>query len=389
MNSPGYPNRARSLTVLLTACLVLHLSTIAASPGNDLTRQAKRLAARYHKQMGKEYVAQIDNHRHLVYISALDAEHLRQTQNLLAAYVDAHKKTLFVTPLPWNVVIILPTTDDFRDLVAEAGYDDCKGFYVTYTRKLISIDRGSVLIHEFTHALHEADFTKARQTHPIWIKEGLATLFDASRITPSGLEPYVDTRLLTVQKALREKNAIDLDRLLKMGRKPFMKDANICYAQSRYLMLYLYQKNRLRSWYADYKKNYTKDPTGRKALKRALGKPLHLFEPEWKQWVQKLKPVRGADRAGEARLGLEVKADKRGVKVVRMLPGSAAKTAGRIRVGDIITKLNGVETKNIAAFVAAVRSAGANQTVKVELIRHGRKKSVIQPLGAPKKEKSK
>jgi S1-C subfamily serine protease len=71
------------------------------------------------------------------------------------------------------------------------------------------------------------------------------------------------------------------------------------------------------------------------------------------------------------------------VEVVALVPGSAAQLAGRVRVGDIIEKLNGHAIGNTGDLVGAVRSAGALQTVKIQLLRHGRRMTVIQPLGAP------
>ncbi len=372
------PCRLRRGAIALILCVLS-----AVSAGGDLNNQAAQLARKHLAKMGAGYVAQIDGYRRIVYVSALDGEHLRRTQLLISLYLDAQKKTLFAKPLPWNLSVILPTTDDFRRLAENIKTKDCRGFYVPGQRKLISIDRGSVLIHEFTHALHHADAADVRQVHPIWIKEGLATLFESSSITPAGLEPSVGARLRTVQAAIRKGTLVPMDRLLSMGPRSFMSDANLHYAQARYVMLYLQRKNRLRSWYADYKKNYSKDTTGRAALQRALGNRVDLIERDWKNWIVKLKLPLGTYAKGQARLGLEVKDDRRGVKVVGVKPGSSAAAAGRIRKGDIITILNGRKTGNPALFVAAVRSAGANQTVKVELIRHGRRQTVLQPLGAP------
>ncbi len=375
---------AVAFALILVAAVVASRSA-ASSPKADLTSEAHRLARKYLKKMGKGYTAHIDNRRHIVYVSALDDEHRRRTQNLLSAFADAQKKTLLGRPLPWNLVVILPTAEDYKKLAVGVELENSAGFCTQGGRKLVSIDRGRVLLHEFTHALHFADVTAERQTHPIWIKEGLATLFESSRITPAGLEPYVAGRLRTLHKAIRKKKTIPLDRLFRMGQKKFMKQAKLCYAQSRYVMLYLKRRGRLKSWYRDYKKNYTKDPTGLKAFERALGLRLFQIEPQWKEWVGKLRIPLDTRRSGQARLGAEVVDDPRGVKIVRLVPKSAAKTAGRLRVGDVIEKLNGVKTPNPAAFVAAVRSAGANRTVKIEIIRRGRKKTIIQPLGAPKK----
>ena len=50
----------------------------------------------------------------------------------------------------------------------------------------------------------------SRQTHPVWLMEGLATLYESAAITPDGLAPQLDTRLLSLQQALRAKKLIPL-----------------------------------------------------------------------------------------------------------------------------------------------------------------------------------
>ena len=89
-------------------------------------------------------------------------------------------------------------------------------------------------------------------------------------------------------------------------------------------------------------------------------------------------------RAGQGRLGVKMANDARGVKITGLLDGGAAKRAGRLRVGDIIQKFNGLATRNVAELSAAIRRSGAMKTVPIELLRHGRKETVYQPLGAPK-----
>jgi S1-C subfamily serine protease len=69
--------------------------------------------------------------------------------------------------------------------------------------------------------------------------------------------------------------------------------------------------------------------------------------------------------------------------VAGVLPGSAARRAGRVRVGDLIEQFNGHSVRTPADLVGAIRAARALQTVKIQLVRHGRRMTVIQPLGAP------
>lgn len=371
----------RAVPAAIAAALACILAGPPPAPAADLNVQAKSIARQQLQKFGESYGAHVDSTRHIVYVSALDDGHLRKTVQLLSAFTDAYRRTLPATRPAWNVTVILPTVDDYKKLTLP--FPDCSGFYSHSGRRLVSIDRGRTLIHEFTHALHHADIAAARQVHPIWVCEGLATLFEASEITPSGLKPRLDRRLPTVQRAVKDKKAIPLQRLLTMGREPFLKDAALAYAQVRYVMYYLYDQGRLSQWYKRYKAGFKQDPNGLKAFEVSLGSRIFLIEPAWQKWVLSLRMPPSEYRLQQARLGLEVQKVAQGVKVVGMAPGSAAKVAGRIRVGDIIEKFNNHAIRNTGELVGAIRAAGAMQTVEVQLMRQGRRITVIQPLGAP------
>jgi len=361
------------MTLLLVAALAP-----AAMGAEDLIAQDRQCARRELERCGDQYVARIDHHRHIVYVSALDDEHFRQTAALLTAFTDAQRRTLLDGRPAWTITIVLPTADDYPRLVTDTR---SRGVYYPASHRLVAMDRGRVMLHEFTHALHHADMAARKQVHPMWVSEGLATLFEACQISPSGLEPVVESSLLKLQKAIRQEQFIPLEELLKMGPEPFMASAEVAYPEARYLMLYLWDRDRLKLWYRRYTDTYADDPTGRKALEAALGQRIYQIEDALKEWVMGLKLPLGELRNGQARLGLEVVDDERGVKVVGLVDGSAAKQAGRVHIGDIVTSFNGQKIKNPAVLVAAVRSAGALQTVTVELIRHGRPMTVQQPLG--------
>ena len=362
---------------LTCALLALAGAAFAAGPPKDIRDEANRTAAEQLRRFGEGYSASFDGPRRLLYISALDDAHFRQTTSLLAAYCDAQRKTLLTRQTQWLVTVILPSVEDFRPL---APTQKVLGFYRPTDRTLIAVDRGRVLLHEFTHALHHADMAAARQSHPIWVCEALATLFESCRITPQGLVPQVDTRLTTLKKALADKTIVPLDRFVKLSNDEFGRNADICYAQARYLLLHLHEEGLLRAWYEAYRAGYDKDKTGRAALEKTLRKPLGAIERDWHKWLAQLEMPWGEARSGQARLGVQVAKDSRGVKVVSLVRNGAAEQAGRIEVGDIIQEFNGQAIANPAQFIAAVRSAGAMQTVKVKLLRHGRPTTILQPL---------
>ncbi len=356
-----------------------------AAPSEDIHAKAVSDAKAICKELGEGYLAHIDKSRRLAFVSALDRRSLKRAILLLSAYTDAQKRTLLDPDDRAYIKVILPTTDDYPDL---AGKDlmarKVVGFYRPRTRTVISLDRGRILVHEFTHALHTADTASPRQIHPVWVSEGLATLFESSRITPSGLHPFVDIRILALKKAIHDEAVLPLEKLFALSHKDFMKQSAVTYPQVRYVMYYLHKKGRLKKFYKLLKKNYAKDPTARGAFEAALGNRLWNIEPAWTRWVKTLKLPRRERTADQGRLGVSVRDTTKGCEVVGLVKGGAARRTGRIRVGDVIEKFNGKTIANTATLFAAVRQAGALRTVTMVLKRAGRSITIRQPLGAPK-----
>lgn len=376
------PIKAATLAAL--AALVLPWTELparqACAARGDLNARARTIAKAAQAQYGKDYTTHVDRRQHLVFVSALDRQHLDETIGLMSDFQTALRRTLPLSPIQWNIRVVLPTVADYEKLVPPS-LAGCVGFYCPVPPRLVSIDRGRVLLHEFVHALHHADAAAARQRHPTWIREGLATLFESARITPSGLEPQLDTRLWFLQRAIREEKAVPLAKLLATKHASFMAAADVCYAQSRYLMYYLHAEGRLPRFYKAYKAAFAKDHSGAKALETVLNAKLDAIEDRWRQWVLARKLLRRRALSTTARLGIEVKRDRRGMRVVSLAPDGPAKRSGRIRVNDVIVKLNGRPTKTAVHLLAAIRLAGAQTTVTIELLRNGRAIIVRQPLG--------
>ncbi|MCE5326580.1 MAG: PDZ domain-containing protein [Planctomycetaceae bacterium] len=336
------------------------------------------IAAARLKEFGQGYVSHIDRDRRLIYISALDKQNLDDTMSLLADFTDAQRKTLFKEPLPWYVTVILPSVEHYRKLAPKAN---AVGFYHPASRTLISIDRGRTLLHEYTHALHHADQAAANQLHPIWITEGLATLFEAAEITPEGLKPVADPRLGVVQRAIHTGSCPPLKWLLGCDDKLFMKDPSLTYSQARYVMFYLYQRGQLDAWYATYKEGFAQDPTGQVAMERVLGQAIEGLDRTWKSWAARVEVPAGLRHDYRGRLGIQMNDDTRGVKIISMLPQGAAAQAGRLRVGDVITAYSDKPVRKTAELAAAIRATGELKTVTIQILRNNESITILQPMG--------
>jgi hypothetical protein len=353
-------------------------TTTAPASAPTIAEEAKVLAKALANRFGPAYSTQIDDRRHLVYVSALDKVTSRYVMSVLAAYYDAQRQLLFQPGRQWNVVVILPTLADFRRLAPDAKV---LGLYQHSMRTLLSISLSNVLLHEFTHAMHHQDQASVNQRHAIWVAEGLATLYQQSRAKGAKVEILTDSSLLTVRKAIEDGQALPLAELFEMDQKAFMKRPELSYLQARAVMLYLYRQGKLKGFYQAYKDTFSQDPTGRLAMEEALGKKLEDIEANWRKWVVSQDVWRpGVSR--KALLGIRMEADEGGVRVTRLLPGSVAQSSGRLRIGDVITAIAGRDTPTPAALTEVVRSLLPGEIVDIVVIRDGRATVIHQLLGA-------
>ena len=382
--------RAFSPCALLAAVVCMAVPAFAQSPAapadksqamkagmEDLDAAARRIADAYVKHLGETYTSRIDTQRHLVFLSALDDKSFAETTDGLVRFAEAFADAIAPSERPWNVVIVLPVRTDMGDRKQRL----VTGVYDPVSQTLVALDRGRTLCHEFTHALHHADMAQAHQRHAIWVAEGMATLLESSPVVDGKFDPKPDRRLVSLQSAIKKDKAPALGTLLKMTPEEFLKDPEVSYAAARYLMLYLHEKDKLKPWYEAYKASFAGDPTGRKALEKVLGQDLGAIERDWTAWANSLKVP--ADRGPQAKLGLEVQDTPGGVRVESFVRGSAAEKAGRIRTGDIITKVDGRAVATTAEFVSAVRGSSAMETITIELLRSQQPMSVAQTLGGP------
>ena len=184
-----------------------------------------------------------------------------------------------------------------------------------------------------------------------------------------------------MQKALKEKKAHSLHELCSMKPKAFMQDAELCYRQVRYVMLYLHRQGKLQQFYKAYKAGYASDQTGVKSLEETLGEPLKKIEADWKKWVLAQKPPWRPAHKHRAHLGVRMKQIPAGVKIIGFVRNSSAQRAGLLKVGDIIISLAGQTVQTPNALTAAVRSCRPGHIIEIEVIRNGRTTTIKHLLG--------
>lgn len=383
--------RKEELTLLRAALLISTycLAPTALSADNralglarrrELADEARLLAQAQLARFGPDYAARIDAQRHIVYTSALDEKNFDRAVRTLAAYTDAQRKFLFPHEFRWNVKVVLPTVSDYRKHVP-AARAKALGFYHPTTRTLTSISLSSVLVHEYTHALHHNDQALAGQVHAIWVVEGLAMLFQDCLPNSGDLKPTTCSLLPDLRTAVQEDKALDLSVLLAMDPKAFMEQSKLAYSQSRYLMLYLFERGVLKDFYRTYKATYAEDRTGKKALEQTVHKPLSLIEREWREWLGGLEMPWRPGRPGKTHLGIRMEHDRQGVRVTGFVKQSAAERAKLLQVGDVVISLAGQPTPTPADLTRAVQAHRPGQTIDIEVVRGSGTVTIQHMLG--------
>lgn len=148
---------------------------------------------------------------------------------------------------------------------------------------VINYDTGpGTLVHEMTHALMADDFPEA----PIWIAEGMASLYEQCRAEGTILRGEDNWRLPELKSAVSRGTMTPLGRLFTMTPSAFRaQNESLHYAQARYFCKYLEELGLLPAIYREFRSRYQQDPTGARFVVQAFGKPLDAIDAAWQKWI--------------------------------------------------------------------------------------------------------
>jgi len=326
----------------------------------------------------KTYKTFIDSARNFIYLHGKTEEQLATFCDELAGYAEYQWEHLFTHRSDKPLYIVVLTEKD-TPKVMRGGIG---GFFSPNLNTLFcgdlagyKLSRTSVVIHEFTHALHFADFRARGQMQPIWSLEGLATLFETSDRGET-VTPQPNMRLIPVQAAVRDGKAFGWKKLFSLNQRDFMKKAGLAYAQSRYVFYYLYEQGLLKEFYDAFSQGKGKRTASHalRAITKVCGKPAAEVEKEWQAWVldQPMPPFAFA--------GFQTVDVADYVEVQIIIPDGPADKHG-IKEGDRITMIDGkpVAKKNDVASTVADHMAG--DVVEVEVLRGDEKKLLRLTFG--------
>ena len=326
--------------------------------------QLKKLFNERYK-FSQECMFEIDEERKIIYATNQSRAILEELKNALNEYADAQWKTLFDNKPTYYITIVCPSQEDFRKMVPNRGVG---GYYNPQQKILVCGGIGMTLRHEFTHALHFGDIGARAQSHPIWLVEGLATCFEESVLEDGIPTPKPNQRLNVVRMALATNKYLSWNELFKYSHQKYMQNAGVCYAESRYILYYLWDLGKLKEFYDTFCNCYGEDKFGYKAFEEVFGKSASEVEEDFKEWIANAPNPVGATPKGAPFFGVGSQGTAAGMQVVQIVPGSSADKAG-MKTGDIIVEFAGKKYTNRDEFAKAIREQKLGETIKVKVLR--------------------
>ncbi|MHC4661987.1 MAG: PDZ domain-containing protein [Planctomycetota bacterium] len=344
---------------------------------------AQRTLEGLRKEFGENYTYEIDEKRKLIFATNQSMEMLARLKDHLARFADAHWSDNFNNKPSYYITVVCPSRQDFNAQKQKNGLPAMAGGWYNHQGKiLICGDVGMTLDHEFTHALHHADTDGRRQRHLIWVLEGLATCFEESGVANGHLIPNkINQRLRQIQNYIQRRQHLPFTTICRYSQQQFMQNAGLCYAQVRYMMVYLYYNDKLRKWYDEYCKTYAQDQSGIKAFENVFGKPIAEIQKDWETWVLGVRQENvGSTGPGGAYVGVQTMEVSEGVAFTRIVADGPAEKAG-IEEGDVLVEFGGVKVTTRKGFIDELKKYKPNDTVKVKVKRNNKMKTLDLTLG--------
>ena len=138
----------------------------------------------YFKEEDQEVVLEFMRDHPFVFLTGVNEEN-KPVATQVPVFIDEKEGKLFLTghimrntdhhkafdqnPQAY-ITVLMPTAKDYASMIR---YRNVPGIYVDETKSLVARERGYVMTHEFTHALHAGDTPPFSPKPAAWIAEGL------------------------------------------------------------------------------------------------------------------------------------------------------------------------------------------------------------------------
>jgi len=320
-----------------------------------------------------------DGATNTVLVTTQDPTSRGELLSMLAAMTQDQVSRLFGKGLAQPVAVIVAVgTDGEGDGLTPSR----AGRYEHGMRRLLTRDTGATLRHEFTHALHFAHMERINQLHPIWLREGLATVFETYRTREDGSFEFLpNARADAAMQLLATGVAPGLRRLLTMPEDEFQKDGESTYPLVRSLMEFTASRGALERLYAEAVAGFRDDPACTRALERAHGASLEEIERSWTTWTRERGAQGLSTDPTQPSIGVTSEDHPDGARIVRFVTKSTARDAG-LRPGDVIVGVDGEPVRSVRELGVALTRLPRRETLTIRF-RRGDSYSILEVRRRP------
>ena len=300
-----------------------------------------------------------------------EASHARM-KAALAALGKHLLRAYFTKPPSDPVLVAIVRPEDAKDYLERP---EIRGMYLHKARRLVARDTGQSLQHEYVHLLHFAHMERTGQRHPIWVQEGLASLYEDYTLHADGrIEFHPNIRFNFARKQVVTKTAMPWSTLFNLSADEFMEEAERLYPMVRAMFEYFARERKLEAFYRELCRTVQDDPDASTAVERAFGEPLRTVEERWRKWMLERGAIDDTIEQDDASLGVTIEDAGDGVRVRGFVLRSAAKAAGMME-GDVIFEVGGTPVRNRDEMILAVARLKVGEETTVRFRRGGREES--------------
>jgi tetratricopeptide (TPR) repeat protein len=291
-------------------------------------QRASAALTRLQRKHGDGLNYTIDDEERLVFAVALDERSYAELRERLRAQSDALRELFTLPPQRYLTVVIPRRWANPR----VTGHFHPPGFLDAQTM-------GATLRHEFTHALHFADQEARGQTHPVWMMEGLAKLYEHARFADGSATFAFGVDLFGLQAEVAAGRVHSFARLLALEQRQFTSQH---YGQAGAMFMQLQKAGLLQRFYRTYVADQRRDPSGRAAYEATWSASLERIQEEWVRWVLAQPVPVPVPTAGSGRPSLGCLFTQRpdGLEISRLADEGPAAQAGLL-VGDVVVAAAG------------------------------------------------
>jgi hypothetical protein len=272
-------------------CLILTTPAVSQTTAPSIAKRCEETESKWREKFAGEKLKSLIAPPFVIAGDGSIAQLKRYRDGTILAAARALRATYFKAEPDEPIVILLFESESpYRRLAKKwFGDDDVSpyGYFRHDNVMVMNVATGTgTLVHELVHALIKPDFPEV----PSWFNEGLGSLYEQCQLNGDEIRGLENWRLPALQRAIRSDKLRPLREMIK--DKNFYGDENVGmnYAQARYLLMYLQEKNLLATYYKNIKASHGEDENGLQTLEKLIEpKDLNTFEREWRAWVMTLK----------------------------------------------------------------------------------------------------